>query len=309
MLGRAVKNFLKGVSSAAFRFGQRVGVDVLPRHFYSSIPDIRDLSQNNYWRAPMDMVGVSGADNASQLAFALECCPAELRNRVATMDLVTYATRENGETGYGPIEAEFLYCFIATKKPAKIVQVGAGFTTAIILKAAEDANYAVNLVCVDPFPSEYLQRCHAAGKIKLYAEMAQTVDRDVLTKLGHEGMLFIDSTHAVKVGSEVNRLILDILPRLDTGAHVHFHDIYFPYDYQPDVLRQQFFSVESTLLHAFLINNSRFMLRCALSMLHHDVPDRLREIFPKYSPRRLNDGLENAATCGHYPSAAYLQVV
>ncbi|MCU1274294.1 MAG: hypothetical protein JWO48_1725 [Bryobacterales bacterium] len=309
MISRVLRNTAKRCSYRMFRLGQRLGVDVLPRHFYSSIPDVRALSGSTYWRNPMDMVGIAGVDIPSQLAFVQSCCSTAIQESLKTLDLVSYGTRENGEVGYGPTETDFLYAFATAKRPRRIIQIGAGFSTAILLRAAADANYPVEITCIDPFPTEYLKRSHDAGKIKLVPEMAQTVDRNVLLSLGDGDMLFIDSTHTAKVGSEVNRLILDILPRLSTGTYVHFHDIYFPYDYTRSLFSDPFFAGESTLLHAFLINNDRYVIRCSLSMLHYAAPNELRALLPNYRPQKNNDGLQTDDVEGHFPSAIYLQVV
>src|SRR5881409_290971 len=109
---RAARNFIKRSSYRVFRLGQRLGVDVLPRHFYSSIPDVRRLERTTYWRPPMEMFGVAGAEIGSQLSFVRACCTAELQEQLKTLDLVEYGTRENGEIGYGATEADFLYCFV-----------------------------------------------------------------------------------------------------------------------------------------------------------------------------------------------------
>src|SRR5262249_10249875 len=131
--------------------------------------------------------------------------------------------------------------------------------------------------------------------------------QDVLTNLGDEGFLFVDSTHTVKPGSEVNRLILEILPRLEGGDWVHFHDIYFPYDYQRGLLYDElFFSNETALIHALLINNPTPAVRAALRMLHYGAPDRLRRSLPGSSPAPNDEGLRAGA--GHFPASAYLQV-
>ena len=108
-------------------------------------------------------------------------------------------------------------------------------------------------------------------------------------------------------GSEVNRLILEIVPRLAEGDWVHFHDIYFPYDYQRGLLDDElFFSNESVLLHALLINNRALTVRAALSTLHYNDPDRLRRSLPGYRPAPNDEGLR--AGSGHFPASAYLQV-
>ena len=164
--------------------------------------------------------------------------------------------------------------------------------TAVMLLAAEDAGYRPELVCVEPFPTGFLTRSAREGLIELVQARAQDVPREVLTDLGDEGLLFVDSTHTVKPGSEVNRLILEVLPRLEVGGWVHFHDIYFPYDYQRGLIDDElFFSNESVLLHALLINNRALTVRAALSMLHYADPARLGRSLPGYCPAPNDQGL------------------
>jgi len=96
-------------------------------------------------------------------------------------------------------------------------------------------------------------------------------------------LLFIDSTHTVKVGSEVNILILEVLPQLSPGCYAHFHDIYFPYDYPCALFKIPFFWNESVLLQAFLTGNARYSIAASLSMLHHAKPQALQMLLPNYS--------------------------
>jgi len=255
------------------------------------------------------MVGVNGTALECQLQFVRECCPAALQGRLRQGGIHEYACKENGESGYGPTEADFLFCFIATKRPARIVQVGCGVSTAVILLAAKEAEYQPQITCIEPFPTPYLVRLAEGNRIRLIQEKAQEAGLEVFCGLDAGDLLFIDSTHAVRPGGEVNRLILEVLPRLKTGCLVHFHDIYFPYDYQSSVLTTLFFGGESTLLHAFLINNCRYSIAASLSMLHHGCPQELQSIFPNYRPAPMNDGLHlSPANPGHFPSATYLMV-
>jgi predicted O-methyltransferase YrrM len=308
-LNRKLRQFRKGVAHWLFRNGQRFKVDILPRHFYSSVPDLRELKRFPSWRRPWTMVGVRGAEIGEQLAAAKEFCPPEARERLRTLEIHNHAITENEENGYGPIEAEFLYCFIAAWRPKRVVQVGAGVSTAVILRSAADAGYQVDVTCVDPYPSNYLRRVGAAGKVRLLAERAQDVDLSVLTDVGQDGMLFVDSTHTVKAGSEVNRIILEALPRLPKGAMVHFHDIFFPYDYQPSIFEEPFFAEESALLHAYLANNERYRIRVSMSMLHYAAAQEMQALFPRYRPRRHEDGVQVKGETGHFPSATYLEVI
>jgi hypothetical protein len=253
------------------------------------------------------MVGVQGIDLGKQFEFVETCCAPEHVDRLRRDDIHRHASTLNGESGFGVPDAEFLYCFIRSIQPRRIVQVGCGVATAVMLLAAADASYQPEMVCVEPHPTDFLERAAREERIQLVAARAQDVPLEVLTDLGQEGFLFVDSTHTVKPGSEVNCLVLEVLPRLNEGDWVHFHDIYFPYDYQRGLLDDElFFSSESVLLHAFLINNPALRVRVALSMLHYADPMRLRRSLPSYRPARNDQGLR--AGEGHFPASAYLQV-
>lgn len=308
-LGRSVRNQLKGALRGVFVLGQRCGVDVLPRHFYSSTPSIPELRSQRGWRKPRSMEGVAGADTSEQLRFVQECCTEPLRERLRRGDVYRSACEENGAEGYGPTEADFLFCFIASMRPPRVVQVGAGVSTAVILHAAREAGYNPEVTCIDPYPTDYLRKAAAAGRLKLVAERAQDLGPETLADTGEGGLLFVDSTHTVKPGSEVNHLILEVLPRLPGGAYVHFHDIYFPYDYQRDLLTTTFFWSESVLLHAFLVHNTRYAVRASLSMLHYAKQSDLMQCLPNYRPAADDDGLQPPGDTGHFPASTYLQVV
>jgi hypothetical protein len=308
-ISRTIRNLGKGSVHRLFEAGQRVGLDILPRHYYSSIPDLRTLKSNTQWRQPLSMVGVTGANADRQLEFVGECCPEPIRKRLARGDIAPDAIRTNGEPGFGVIEADFLYAFIASKRPRKVVQIGSGVSTAVILLAARETGIPIEVVCVEPYPNQFLRDAARDGTIRLIAEKAQVVSLDEFLALGSGDLLFVDSTHTVQPGGEVNRIILEVLPRLAGGSHIHFHDIAFPYDYTRSLLKEDFFfPTESTLLHAFLVHNSRVSISAALSMLHYQRPQELRRFLPNYEPQPNDDGLQVPGSTGHFPSSAYLRV-
>lgn len=308
-LRRTLKNGVKRGLRGLFEFGQRCGVDILPRHYYSEIPEIRSLRRNGDWKLPRTMKGVRGAETGAQFEFVEQCCPADVVEGLRRSGIHRDACAANGEPGFGPVDADFLHAFVQRVRPKKVVQVGCGVSTAVILRTASDAgDYRPEIVCVEPYPTEALRRADQEGLIRLIAEPAQLVPIEVLTGLDEGGFLFIDSTHAVQPGSEVNRLIFEVLPRLRSGSWVHFHDVYFPYDYQRGLLDDElFFCNESALLHAFLINNESFAVRVSLSMLHYADPSRLGRSLPNYRPAANDHGLR--ASPGDFPASLYLEVV
>ncbi len=302
-VSRKLREQLKSGLHDLFLIGQKVGWDILPRHFYSAIPDIRELCRHESWKRPSSMIGVAGTDIESQMGFLRECCLPPLQERLRQGGIYEHACRENGERGYGFVEADFLYCFVAAKRPNRIVQVGSGVSTAVILLAANEVGYVPQVTCIDPFPTEYLTRMARTTLIELIPKDAQEVDLNIPTGLDKGDLLFIDSTHTVRPGSEVNRLILEVLPRLPSGFLVHFHDIYFPYDYQASVLTTLFFAGENTLLHAFLTGNQRYSIVVSLSRLHHARPQQMQSVLANYQPTEMNHALYPVrGSSGHSPA-------
>jgi len=304
---RRLKEASKRGLRRAFELGQRFGFDVLPRHFYSEIPDIRALRLSSDWKAPYNMLGVRGVEIAGQLAFVKECCPPEIVEQLRAQNIQDRAAERNGEAGYGRVEADLLYAVVAARKPAQIVQIGCGVSTAICQMAAEAAGHTPEIICVEPYPTPFLEREAEQGRVKLIREKAQALDPRVIEDLSQDLLFFVDSSHTLGPAGEVSRIILEMLPRLKPGALVHFHDILFPYDYDRHLLDSAlFFQHESVLLHAFLAYNPRFRILASLSMLHYADPEALRTCLPNYEPAGNDEGLNRGP--GHFPSATYLEV-
>ncbi|HEY9706483.1 MAG TPA: class I SAM-dependent methyltransferase [Allocoleopsis sp.] len=305
---RLLKNFSKLALRKIFEQGQRFGLDILPRHFYSEIPAIYELKNSTHWKTPYSMMGVSGADTQVQLNFVKECCPQPIIEEIKTKNIHTEASKRNGQEGFGTVEADFLFAFVGTKKPKQIFQIGCGVSTAVCLLAAEYAGYTPEIICVEPYPTNYLLQEKTQGRINLIQQKVQLLDLKIIETLSNNVLFFVDSTHTLGPGGEVSRIILEMLPRLKQGAYVHFHDIYFPYDYDRHILDStSFFTHESVLLHAFLSYNSRFRVLASLSMLHYSSAKTLAEYLPNYQPAGNDEGLNQGE--GNFPSSTYLEVV
>jgi hypothetical protein len=159
-------------------------------------------------------------------------------------------------------------------------------------------------VCVEPYPTRFLTAAASAGEIRLLQTAAQDFMPRTIDDLGSQTLFFVDSSHTLGPAGEMTRISLEMLPRLKKGAHVHFHDIRFPYDYGCRLLSQAlFFQHESLLLHAFFAYNERFRVMASMSMLHDESPAALKQCFPRYVPAGNEDGHET--TAGHFPSSLY----
>lgn len=284
---------------------QRAGLDVLPHHFYSEIPDIRQLQRSDSWRRAYALHDIAGRNIAPQMAYVQETANAAPLHKIG-MQIYAKACSENGAEGFGPVEAQFLYAYILAHQPQTLLQIGAGVSTSVILQAAAAADYRPTLICVDPFPTDYLKRLAQKNIIELITAPVQSLPPETAARLVAKDLLFIDSTHTLGPAGEVTHLILEWLPRLAKGTRVHFHDISFPYDYAPDVLDSSlFFWHETALLMAFLTMNASYRILCSLSLLHHAGSDEFRALFEGYVPRKFRDGV--GLDDGIFPTSIYLE--
>ena len=263
-----------------FRALQRVGVTVIPNHFYWPVPDMRDL-ESRAWQDDSPPVGLD-LNIEKQVKLARELCARYQAEW-------TFPLRAAGPTEYHynnglfeTIDAEMAYSFVRYFKPSRIIEVGGGFSTRI-LAAALQANRTRDdregeLITVEPFPSPALK-----GITNLIARRIQDVDMDVFLSLKDGDILFLDSSHVVSVGSDVVREYLEILPRLNPGVIVHVHDIFLPSDYPRDaVLTNLCFWSEQYLLQAFLAFNPQFDVLWASSAMQQYHPEILSESFPRW---------------------------
>jgi hypothetical protein len=303
---RKIKNSAKGALASAFQLGQRLGFDVLPRHFYSEVPNIHQLKSTKHWREPLALEDIHGAiDLDSQASVLSGWVTPEAKRQITERDLLREASERNGEIGYGPIEADCLYAFVHTNKPARIIQIGCGVSTAICLMAAKDAGYKPQITCVEPYPTDFLTREAAAGNIELVRLPVELLPIERLSGLSAGDLFFIDSTHTLGPAGEVTRLILGCLPQLPDGVYIHFHDIWMPYDYSPRLLAGElFFWHETALLLAYLSGNSRRRVLVSMCQLHHSHPQTLAECFPDYKPAPMDHGI--MVGDGDFPTACYL---
>jgi hypothetical protein len=302
-----LKQQVKRLMRSTFEVGQQFKVDILPRHYYSEVPSIPLLRATTAWRRPFSMNQIAGADLPSQLAFVASCTEGLVSSMTASSLHRRACERNSLPEGFGPIEADFLYSFVRSQRPPTIIQIGCGVSTAICLMAAADAGYKPEIVCIEPYPTEFLMQQAKEGALRLVKEKFEDSTLPIAEMLQGEGLFFVDSSHTLGPAGEVTKLICEALPTLPAGTWVHFHDIMFPYDYSPDILTSElFFCHETSLLYAFLLQNERYSIAASLSMLHHGCPGELANHLPNYKPGQFDQGLR--VTSGHHPSSIYLRV-
>lgn len=185
-------------------------------------------------------------------------------------------------TAYSFSDGIFLNAMLRHLRPRRAIEIGSGFTSAMFLDTNERwLDNRVHLTFIEPYP-DLLYSLLMEGdreKVIIHPSRLQDVDLQVFSELESGDILFIDSTHVSRVGSDVNYIFFQILPRLAPGVHIHFHDIFFPFEYPKTWILEGRAWNELYVLRAFLQFNSAFEIVLFNTYLEAKFPDYfLREM-------------------------------
>jgi hypothetical protein len=287
----------------------RMGLHLLPKHYYAPVADYSWLRKNpDAWMGRANLAGVRW-DLDEQLGWLQKICEPYY-HEVARLDWYREILSGGwGVWGYGPIDSQVLHCFVRYCTPATVVEIGSGISTACMLRASRmnerEGRRRSRIVSVEPFPTPKLGEQEEITHVE---EICQKVPGSVFDDLKAGDLLFVDSSHTVKLGSELQRIYLDIIPNLPPGVFIHIHDIYLPYLYMRAALSNYYDWQETTLALALLKNNTRLSVQCCLSALHYDRTKEMAALLTKYRPEANVEGLRaGKANEGHFPCSLWLR--
>ena len=239
---------------------QKMGINVLPCDFYSSTPSIKEITESFEYAADTPPFLNTQIFEEHRFLKTLEKI-AKFSNEFNPPVDEDKKNRlrffwNNSQFSYS--DAMSYYCFIRHIQPSTIIEIGAGFSTLVALEAIEK-NGIGSVTCIEPFPRKFLINNKA---IDLHCIKAQEVQAGFLNDILHDGdILFVDSTHTVKSGSDCVHIYLRLLPEIRRNIHVHVHDIFLPFGLPMDwLLNRQIFWTEQYLLLALLIDNPKASL-------------------------------------------------
>ena len=260
------------------------------------IKNILDLNKDKSWQKKSVLNGIK-IDLENQIKN-IKKIVLPFRDEYKNGEIYNEAIKLNSGPGYGVIEAQALHGIIKYYSPKKIVEIGSGVSTHCMLSAG-----AKNITCIEPYPSNFIKK---NTKIKLIKKKLQHCDIKIFEDLSAGDFLFVDSTHTLKIGSDVSKIYLEIIPKLKPGVIIHIHDIFFPYNYSRDINNTIFQWLETQMLQALLIDNSKIEILFCMSHLHYDFSNALKEIFPMYKPQSDIDGIAINSDKRFFPSSIYL---
>lgn len=262
--------------------------------YYSPLPVMAELARHRTrWDRPSPMVGVTY--DLELLKRRLADLVSRYRNELG--ELPDYDTSK--ELGYGPgftrHDTLFLYLMLRDTKPRVFIEVGSGLSTfwaSIALERNAREGKPCRMVAIDPYARE---KVRAISGLEVLKKEVQDVEPSFFEALGPGDVLFIDSTHVVKLDGDVPHLYLEIVPSLREGVLVHAHDIHFPYNVPYPVQQNVFDSkwprlwTEAMLLQAFLAFNRDFEIVFSPPLIRHHNEDFLRRHIPGYEPVVASD--------------------
>jgi predicted O-methyltransferase YrrM len=258
--------------------------------FYSPLPVVSTLQKNlPRWFRPSEMKGVRyDLDAMKRLLVRLVSSYGEDYQRLPSY-------QEVRKLGYGPgftvVDAMLVYFMIREIKPRSYVEIGSGMSTWYSARATSDNAKTGNpakMTCIDPYPFEAL---HSIPSIEVMRKEVQDVPVSFFEQLDSGDVLFIDSTHVIKIDGDVPYLYLEVLPRLKKGVIIHIHDIHFPFNvpYSPQCYifggwKWPVFWTEAMLLQALLCNSDAFEIKMSAPLLRHFSEQSLKDTLPNYTP-------------------------
>jgi Methyltransferase domain len=276
-----------------FSLWEKKGFHVLAVHFYSPIPEVRSLP-TNLWTQNSELIGLD-LNESGQIEllsafskFKNDYGHFQVEKPVNNAHAPYIYFTENGM--FPSVDGEILYCMIRYFKPKRILEIGSGNSTlvsaqAILKNKQEDPSYECELTAVEPYPTDFLEKGFP-GFSTLIKKSVQEIPISVFKLLQEQDILFIDSSHVLKIGSDVQYLYLEILPRLKKGVIVHCHDIFLPAEYPKEwIIEERRFWNEQYLLQAFLTFNESFQVLWAGQFMHIKHPDLLEKFFKTYNRR------------------------
>jgi hypothetical protein len=259
----------------ARRAAERLGLQVVLKTYYSPIPDLAQLPED-VWEARDPLRGIA-FDLDAQMAFVESDLTPHIAGLAWGSDVAPEHAYDPSNDSYPLADARVLYAMVRHMRPTLIVELGSGQTTRVMAQACRENardGHSARLRAFDPFPTAADDSL--PGLTELVRAKAQDVPDEVFAELQSGDVLFVDTTHTVKIGSDVNHIILRVLPLLQKGVIVHVHDIFLPYEYPRFFFADYaLYWAEQYLLQAFLAFNSSFEAVCAVHALAREQTARL----------------------------------
>ena len=258
--------------------------------YYSTLPVLDELARTRArWDRPSELAGLD-VDVPGMRKLLGELADRWEDDFVGTTGSYLANQRRGFGPGYPAGDARTLFYLLREHKPAQYLEVGSGLSTYYATLAAgrnAQDGQPMRITCIEPYPFDALK---SLPGFELIESVVQDVPVSRFEQLRSGDVLFIDSSHALKIDSDVAYLFLEVLPRLAPGVLVHIHDVPFPYNtpFPADTWlfgeRWPLYWNEAMVVQAFLACNCAFEVLLSVPLIRHDDEAFLVERFTDYVP-------------------------
>ena len=253
-------------------------------HYYSPIPNLDEIKLREkelFSNPPKNFPGIDLNERA-QLE-TLRLFGAYYREQPFSENKAAKLRYYFKNSAFSYADALVLYCMIRHLKPKRIIEIGSGYSSCVTLDTNElffDNKIACTFIEPHPELLQSLLKSSDADRIKIIPQKLQEVDSNIFAELSSQDILFIDSTHVAKIGSDVNLIFSKILPMLKKDVFIHFHDIFYNFDYPAEWVFGGRAWNEAYVLRAFLQYNDSFKIQYFNSMLGAFYAELVRKEMP-----------------------------
>jgi len=287
-LSRAKNSVPTWANSRILKYVDRAGYIVARKtDYYSPMTSVSDLkSTYDRWYRPSALKGIEYD------LHEMESTISDLLSRYVGEFSVIPPYEQLLQGGFGPgytaLDALTLYMMIRHLKPRRYIEIGSGISTYYCsLAAARNARDGAScaITCIEPYPFENL---HTIPGIQIVVKPVQDIEVSFFRELQKDDVLFIDSSHVLKIDGDVPFLYLEVVPALHVGVVFHIHDVPFPYNipYPPQlwVFGQKWPMLwnEAMVVQAFLSFNSSFKVIMSTPLIRYFDEEFLRKSIPIY---------------------------
>ncbi|NJO14848.1 MAG: class I SAM-dependent methyltransferase [Thioploca sp.] len=257
-----------------------------PGHFYSPIALLEDIKLKEkeiFDFFPRKIAGID-LNETEQLTLLNEFKKYYQELPFSTNKKAGLRYFFEGEVlGYGYSDAITLYCMIRHLQPKKIIEVGCGKSSCVTLDTNElFFDNSISCTFIEPYPKKFFSLIKPADleKVEVIPKKLQEVELSKFSTLSAGDILFIDSTHVSKINSDVNYIFFNILPHLQAGVFIHFHDVFYPFEYPKEWIYSGIAWNEDYLLRAFLQYNNAFKIVFFNSFLIKFYEQKIKAAMP-----------------------------
>ncbi len=254
-------------------------------HFYSLYPNVDEIRdrQNSFYDEDKLICGVD-LNEAAQLDILRRM--TEMYKNVPDWQSGEGYRAKYGNPSFSPGDMIGLCCMLQILRPKKMIEVGSGWSSAVSLDTNEYIlQNEVEMSFIEPYPQVLKSILKVNDKVHLREVGLEKIELDYFQQLEEGDILFIDSTHVSKMGSDVNYLFFEILPRLKQGVYVHLHDIFYPFEYPWNWIAEKgMVWNELYLLRAFLQCNTEWEVFFFQNMMEKKHPEVFMKKWPVAMP-------------------------